>query len=52
VDWGEPYYYLGMIYLQEGKKSQALEALRWAERTLDEGELLLKTRQTIQQLAP
>lgn len=53
MDWGTPYYYLGMVYLKEGKTDQAVEALKWAEATLEEGDpLLAATRAELQRIAP
>jgi tetratricopeptide (TPR) repeat protein len=50
IRWGMPYYYLGMIIWQEGKPDEALIYLEWAEKTLDEGELLDATRKEIQEI--
>ena len=50
VRWGVPYYYLGMMAWQDGKTGDALVYLEWAERTLDDGDLLNATRQAIQKL--
>jgi tetratricopeptide (TPR) repeat protein len=50
TDWGEPYYYLGMIYLREDNVQRATEMLQWAERTLDEGDLLEATHEQLRQL--
>lgn len=49
---GAPYYYLGMIYREEGETEAALAALTWAEQTLDEGALLDATRAALHSLAP
>lgn len=50
IDWGEPYYYLGQIYLQEGEEKQARDAFLWAEKTLDAGPLLEATQQELAKL--
>ncbi len=49
-EWGEPYYYLGMVYLQEGQEKQARDAFLWAEKTLDAGPLLEATQRELAQL--
>jgi len=50
-DWGEPYYYLGMIYLQRGQPDAAVVALTWAEQTMNEGEPeLAETRAELDRL--
>lgn len=49
IRWGDPYYYLGMVYLDENQVDEACRALQWAEQTLDEGSPLLPlTRQELQ----
>jgi tetratricopeptide (TPR) repeat protein len=48
--WGRAYYFLGMITWQEGDSARALTYLEWAEKTLDEGDLLEETRAAIQKL--
>jgi tetratricopeptide (TPR) repeat protein len=50
IDWGSPYYFLGKVYLSEGKTDQAIEAFLWAEQTLEEGNFLNATRDQLSQL--
>ncbi len=38
VRWGEAYYYMGLVLLRDGKRQEAIEAFKWAEQTVDEGE--------------
>lgn len=45
VDWGVPFYCLGMVCLKEGKVDEGVQALRWAEATLNENDPLLEATQ-------